>query len=340
MKLPNVDLAAFEEVWLGWVINPAEEKLLWAGRPTRLYKYDGTPAVLLAALLWIPIVWTLTATDTMTLGWDTPWEQVYLRMLAIAFTAFLILFPIWKRFKARHTVCVLTDKRAIIQSPRLLGRPRHQIYPLHAEIIRDSYANKQGVGSIVFDYGLTYLGGNHFASWPIGFINIPDAAQVEQLLYHEIFRRHGLTPTSAAARPVGHTGNAALRQLVVGILLLMAGAASAFATTTLPRGWVQRRVDLTYAHAHSTPGGDASFLLQAADGTCFRVPLAGSRGQYREGESIDIAYPAHNPLQARVATTHTSGYLVATMLGGIGAILILQALVFYHTKRLYAHGTS
>ena len=333
MTLPNIDLAAFEEVWLGWVIDPAEEKLLWAGRPTRLYKYDGTPAVLLAALLWIPIAWTLCAMDTMPLGWDAPWEQIYLRMLSIAFTAFLIIFPLWKRFKARHTVCVLTDKRAIIQSPRLLGRPRHQIYPLHADMIRDSYANKQGVGSIVFDYGLTFIGGNHFASWPIGFINIPDAEQVLQLLYHEIFHRHGLTPPCAAAQPAGHTGSAALRQLVVGILLLMAGAATGLSTTSLPRGWVQHSVILTYAHAHRTAGENASFLLQAADGTCFRVPVAGTRGRHREGERIDIAYPAHNPLQARVATTHTSGYLMATMLGGIGAFLILQALMFYHTKK-------
>lgn len=333
MKLPGIQLSAFEEVWLDWILNPTEEKILWAGRPTRLYQYDGTPAVLIGAILWLPIACIIFSGDTEPMGWDTPWEQLYMNMIALSLTAFLIIFPIWKRFKAKHTVCILTTQRAIIQSPRLLGRPRYQVYPLHAEMIRDSYTKKKGYGCLVFDYGLAYLGINRLVSWPIGFINIPDAAKVEQLIFHELFYKHGLQPELLPVHSINSSASSSLFQLVVGVLLLLGSAVAWFSCNAVPDGWSSRKVTITYAHADRTPSGDGAFLLQAADGTIFRVPLAGSRGMHKEGEQILIAHPSNNPLQARTIPSTQGQRIAATALAAMGGILILQSLLYYHRER-------
>lgn len=333
MKLPHVDLAVFEQIWLDWLIQPSEERILWAARPTRLYKYDGTPAVLLLALLWIPIAAHVFFTDVVPQGWDTPWQQVYVYAASLAFTLFLVIFPLWKRFKARHTVCVLTDKRAIIQSPRILGRPRYRIFPLHAEMIRDRYVNKHGVGSLVFDYGLAYIGGNNLVSWPIGFINIPGIAKVEHLIFHELFYRHGLQPSIVPERAARSMGTSVLLQLAIGLLILIAGATMWGSIDKLPPGWVCQSVTITYAHADRTPGGDGAFLMQAADGTYFRVPLIGSRGQHAEGSRLSVAYPKGNPLQARIAPSATGQLIIAVILVIIGMVLMGQSLLYYHRER-------
>lgn len=333
MKLPHIRLSAFEEVWLERLINPAEEKILWADRPTRLYQYDGTPAVVIGAILWLPVAWLLLFCDTVPMGWDTPWEQLYVHITALSFSAFLVIYPIWKRFKAKHTVCVLTTQRAIIQSPQLLGQPRYQVFPLHAEMIRDSYRNENGYGSLVFDYGLAYLGINRLVSWPIGFINIPNVEKVEQLIYHEIFYKHGLHPEVIPERSTSNIGISVLLQLIVGILFLLLGTIAWLNSNNLPAGWVSKHVTITYNHAHRTPGGDGAFLMQAADGTFFRVPLAGSRDKHQEGERICITYPANNPLQARLSPSKQGQRIAALALAIIGAILSLQSVLYYHRER-------
>lgn len=329
MKQPDLNLAAFEKTWLSWILNPEEEEVLWAGRPKSLAWYDGSAALLLGIPLWIPVAYIIFSDFTTQLELDSPWQHFFVRALAIFISAQFILFPIWKRFKARHTVYVLTRQRAIIQSPRLLGRPRYQIYPLHAEMIRDRQVNKRGLGSLVFDRGFCFISFHHLISWPIGFLNIPDFAEVDRLLLHELYYRHGLTPDTMPDRPLCTLSAASAMLLIAGCLLLLTGAVAGINTSTRPHGWVKQQVSITFSHADRTPGGDGAFLMQTEDGTLYRIPLSGSCAKHQEGEKVYIVYPPDNPLQARLASSSPGYTLTARWLSLCGLLLIAHGIIYH-----------
>lgn len=329
MKLPDIDLSAFEKMWLRWILHPEDEKILWAGRPKSLAWYDGSVAVLLGIPFWIPVLLIVFSDLTTQPEVGSPWQPFFVRAMAILISVLFIIFPLWKRYKARHTIYVLTRQRAIIQSPRLLGRPRYQIYPLHAGMIRDRRVNRWGVGSIVFDHGFHFIGIHHLISWPIGFINIPDFAVADKLLLHELYYRHGLTPDTMPDRPVSSLSAAAVVQLIVGILLLLAGVTNWINAATLPRGWAKQQVCITYAHADRTPGGDGAFLMQMPDGNLCRIPLSGSCGKHQEGDLVRIVYPPDNPMQARLDSGAPANKLAARWLSLCGLLLIAHGIIYH-----------
>ncbi len=333
MKLPDFDLATFEKTWLSWILRPEDEKILWAGRPKSLAWYDGSVAVLLGIPFWIPAAYFALTDITAQPGLDSPWQQFFVRALTIFISALLILFPIWQRYKARHTVYVLTRQRAIILSPRLSGRPHYRIYPLHAEMIRDRRVNKRGVGSLVFDYGFSFIGIHHLIRWPIGFLNIPDFAVVDHLLLHELYYRHGLTPDTMPDRPLSSLSGAAVVQFIMGILLLLMGATHWINASSLPPGWVRQQVSISYAHADRTPGRDGAFLMQMPDGNHYRIPLSGSCGKHREGDKVYIIYPPDNPLQARLDPGSPAKKLVSCVLSLCGLLLLAHGILYHLTLR-------
>lgn len=340
MKLSDIDLAAFEKTWLRWILHPEDEPILWAGRPQSLAWYDGSIAVLLGIPFWIPVVLIVFSDLTAQPELNSPWQHFFVRALSILISALFIFFPLWKRYKARHTIYVLTRQRAIIQSPRLWGRPRYQIYPLHVGMIRDRRVNKRGVGSIVFDHGFNFIGIHHLISWPIGFINIRDFAVVDTLLLHELYYRHGITPDTMPDRPHSSLSTAAVVQFIVGILLLLVGATSWIHATTLPRGWVKQQVCISYAQADRTPGGDGAFLMQMPDGNLCRIPLSGSCGKHQEGDKVHIVYPHDNPLQARLASSSPGYKLTARWLTLCGIVLMTFSVSFFLSLRNKKHGTT
>lgn len=340
MKLPDISLSPFEATWLDWVLNPAEEPILWAGRPRNLHHHDGSVAVVCGAIFWLPVAAIIFFREVEHTGWDSPWEQVCTYALCIMYTAACILFPLWKRFKARHTVYVLTQRRAIIQAPRLSGRPRYHIYPLHAEMIRDCYVDKRGLGSLVFDHGYMFMGLHHLIGWPIGFLNIPDFAKVHHLLLHELTQRHGLTTPAALPNHTHSLGNTLPVQLIAASLLVLAGISLAKDAHTLPQDWEKKEVTINYPQAQRPGEGDGAFLLQAADGSFFRVPLVGSCGQHQDGERIRIIHPAHNPLLARIAPDDKCHATISWGLILCGVILMAFSVNLYLHLINKQHGTT
>lgn len=333
-------MAAFERIWLEQLLAAGEEKLLWMGRPAKLYRYDGTVSVLLAALIWFPFVFPLIESYFQPQGWETRWEEVFLHGTALTFSFFLVLFPCWKWYKAKHTVCVLTEKRAIIQAPTIWGRPGYRMYPLEANMIRDRRRDGRGKGSIIFDYGLTYVGGIRMLSWPIGFLHIDEVERVEQLMFHELFYRHGEEPEMVPERTLQQMAHAVLRQLVMGVLAGVAGAALWFSCDTLPKGWIEERVMLSYPRAEHGTESDGTFLWRGGDGCYYRVPLFGTRDKYSDGDSVLIAYPADNPLQARLAPTARGQQMAAVILVAAGIFLFLQGMLYYCQERKKRHRTD
>lgn len=339
MKQPDIRLSPFEKTWLNWILNPAEEPILWVGKPRHLHHHDGSVAVLCGAIFWLPVAAIIFFREVEHTGWDSPWEQVCTYALCIMYTAACILYPVWKRFKAQHTVYVLTQRRAIIQAPRLSGRPRYHIYPLHAAMIRDCYVDNRGIGSLIFDHGYMFVGFHHLIGWPIGFLNTPDFAKVHHLLLHELAHRHGLTP-AALPHHTHRSDNTRPVQLIVACLLVLAGISLAEEAHAHPPEWEQKEVTINYRQALSTGEEDGAFLLQAADGSCFRVPLIGSCGQHQDGERIRIIHPAHNPLLARLAPADKCHAAVSWGLILCGVILMAFSVNLYLHLRSKQRGTT
>ena len=317
MKLPGISLSPLEEAWLDEIAYSEDENILWAGRPGRLSQHDGSSAMLFGLIFWIPVVCTAVSHDADFLGWHTPWEQVFMYALVIANSALFSLFPLWKRIKARHTVYVLTNQRAIIQAPGILGRPRHQIYHLSPTLLRDRYVNSRGVGSFVFGYGYFILGLHYVFGWPIGFLNIPDFAKVDKLICHELFHRHGQDPDTVPARHRSSVLRAAAAQLVVGLLLLATWLGPGFSSALQPAD--EPHTESAELARH----GD--YTLQAADGSRYHATWASSALQHPHAPHQQVA----------PAPTSFRSSMLAAVLGGIGAMLILHAFFFYHTHTQY-----
>ncbi len=321
MPPQQTKLAAFEQKWLHRLIDPAEEQVLWMGRPSRLFLYDGSPQVLAFVILWYAML--LIAVHHMPTEkiWQPDWRAFFLVFVILWVSLEATIFPIWKWYKARHTVCVLTNKRAIIQAPRILGGPRHLIYPLHPAMLRERHVHENGSGSLIFDYGWHYAGDHRFYTWPIGFLHIPNVVQVEQLIHHEIIKQGGYTPQFWKEYKNDRTKRTGKILSVIGFCLLLGAGFSWALDDPPPTGWEQRHVNITYAPAQPEEK-DGSFLMQATDGTVFRIPLPDTQGRYAEGENIRIIYPPQNPLQVRVAPWLSITKAFAFFLAVFGILLL------------------
>ncbi len=322
MNSPHVKLAPFEQLWLRQLIDPAQEQVLWMGRPSKLYRYDGTIDVLLLACVWFTCLFGGLVNANPPAGWQTDWRVQLIIFVLLCTSLDIIIFPIWKRFKARHTICVLTNKRAIIQAPRILGKPKHLVYPLHPAMLRKREVHENGSGSLVFDYGWHYSGDHHYHTWPIGFLHIPNVEQVEQLIHQELIKQGQYTPQFWKEYKNHRTRKNGFVLSIVGTGLILFAILSWTLCNNVPEGWEERSVNITYAPA-SPSESDGAYLLQAANGVYYRVPIEATQGKYAEGEAISIMYPADNPLQARPVPVIHPLQIVAIITGIFGLSLLV-----------------
>jgi hypothetical protein len=158
------------------------ERLIWSGnpRPARYSIRKGGYPFLFGILLfgfslfWIHGAYMAGSKATNPLGFQF-W------MFGIPFVivgACMVLSPAWYFFRAMKTTYALTDRRAItdVSGPF----PRRASVPLTQMPFVDVRTSAQGPGHVLFREALASY--NKGMPQPDGFIAVPDAARVGQML--------------------------------------------------------------------------------------------------------------------------------------------------------------
>lgn len=93
-----------------------------------------------------------------------------------------MLIPIMGyRFHKRQaqSAYVLTDKRAIILSPKMFSGSKIYTYPVEEDMIAEIAKKKDGSGSLIFDYSDVYVNDKPL---PRGFLNVNNIEKPLRLL--------------------------------------------------------------------------------------------------------------------------------------------------------------
>ena len=92
----------------------------------------------------------------------------------------------WHYYAARRAVYVLTNQRALIQTPVFLRRtPRVRKFPVDSSLVRSVRTRKDGSGDIVFGWDKDE---DSPKVTPYGFMDVPDVRRVEAALDARIAR--------------------------------------------------------------------------------------------------------------------------------------------------------
>ena len=123
--------------------------------------------------------------------------------LLLPFILLLCLLPWFRKCYKRRTLYLVTDRRCIILTPRLLPGMNCKSYPLKPNRIKEHEVFSGGIGNIVFDYndGVRETSPHDDDRIPEGFLDLPQCKRVVTLIRKQIKKLHQLDHLPPAPPP-------------------------------------------------------------------------------------------------------------------------------------------
>ena len=121
----------------------------------------------------------------------------------LPFILLLCFLPWFRKCYKRRTLYLVTDRRCIILTPRLLLGMKCKSYPLEPNRIKEYEVFSGGIGNIVFDYndGVRGATSHHDDRIPEGFLDLPQCKRVVTLIRKQIKKLHQLDHLPPAPTP-------------------------------------------------------------------------------------------------------------------------------------------
>lgn len=125
----------------------------------------------------------------------------------LPFILLLCLFPWFRKWNKRRTLYLVTDRRCLILTPRLLPGMNCKSYPLEPDLIKEYEIFSKGIGNIVFDYNHGVQGPTSHDDdrIPEGFLDLPQCKRVVTLIRKQIKKLHQLDHLPPAPPPQEET---------------------------------------------------------------------------------------------------------------------------------------
>ena len=117
-------------------------------------------------------------------------------LLALPLVILLCVIPWFRKCYKRRTLYLVTDRRCIILTPRLLPGMKCKSYPLEPNRIKEYEIFSGGIGNIAFDYVYT-----EDSRHPLGFLDLPQCKRVVTLIRKQIKKLHQLDHLPPAPPP-------------------------------------------------------------------------------------------------------------------------------------------
>ena len=159
-----------------------DKTILWINQPkTSRFVRKSLPIVLFAIpFLGFAIFWTVMASG-MTRSAPGGWNLFGLFGIPFILVGLgLFTSPFWMRRKAKRTVYVITDRRAILISGGMSLRI-HSYYPDKLGSL-ERVQHADGTGDIIFERRVSHGHKGHTYFTPVGFLAVESAREVQQLL--------------------------------------------------------------------------------------------------------------------------------------------------------------
>ena len=162
------------------------EELCWTGRPLGRFFAMPTPFVFLFSCIWFSVISFFTYSslqegNSFSILFTIPFWCVGIGVLST---------PFFMLRKKQRTVYAITTQRVLIADRGAFGKMTCRQYPLEQGLIMRTQYGNNGVGDIIFAEEIVQSGRGS-GSMPIGFMELPDAAQMEQMLHRFIAEREG-----------------------------------------------------------------------------------------------------------------------------------------------------
>ena len=121
----------------------------------------------------------------------------------LPFIILLCLLPRFRKYFKRRTLYLVSNRRCIILTPRLLPGMKCKSYPLEPNRIKEYEVFSGGIGNIVFDYndGVRGATSHDDDRIPEGFLDLPQCNRVVTLIRKQIKKLHQLDHLSPAPQP-------------------------------------------------------------------------------------------------------------------------------------------
>ena len=112
----------------------------------------------------------------------------------LPFILLLCFLPWFRKCYKRRTLYLVSDRRCIILTPRLLLGMKCKSYPLEPNRIKEYEVFSGGIGNIVFDYndGVRGATSHDDDRIPEGFLDLPQCKRVVTLIRKQIKKLHQL----------------------------------------------------------------------------------------------------------------------------------------------------
>ena len=121
----------------------------------------------------------------------------------LPFIILLCIVPWFRKYYKRRTLYLVTNRRCIILTPRLLPGMKCESYPLEPNRIKEYEVFSGGIGNIVFDYNHGVQGPTPHDDdrIPEGFLDLPQCKRVVTLIRKQIKKLHQLDHLPPAPPP-------------------------------------------------------------------------------------------------------------------------------------------
>ena len=127
-------------------------------------------------------------------------------LFVLPFVILLCVIPWFRKRYKRRTLYLVTDRRCIILTPRLLPGMNCKSYPLEPKLIKEYEIFSGGIGNIAFDYDCC---ATHYTCGsdpeddrhPLGFLDLPQCKRVVTLIRKQIKKLHQLDHLPPAPPP-------------------------------------------------------------------------------------------------------------------------------------------
>ena len=117
-------------------------------------------------------------------------------LFVLPFVVLLCVIPWFRKRYKRRTLYLVTDRRCIILTPRLLPGMKCKSYPLEPDRIKEYEIFSGGIGNIAFDFVYT-----EDDRHPLGFLDLPQCKRVVTLIRKQIKKLHQLDHLPPAPQP-------------------------------------------------------------------------------------------------------------------------------------------